>query len=343
VYRLAFELTEDWPTAVLAALFYAILSAHLQMWGQTAETELFANLLRITAVWLLVILLKRQKPAWQFMGAGLLAAFAFLYKPVYLSSLALAGLALLVTWFRKRSKIRSWQWFWQRGGWLAVGFMGGLLPVVLYFASQGLWNRLLLVFTLGQSYGADNALNPEVASGIVRWLLYPLLPLFGLGVNNAALLMFSLAGGLLILRNEALRRSPLLWLLLWYLLSFVEAGINLELFAHYYLLVVPPLTILAAWFLRKLYRDLLAANKVGWATAVISILLITSLGISVWENGQYWRQYIRYKTGDSSLWAGLALGHAWLAQPAWRSLSLPKQSQKITFIIGQKTFSFIIW
>jgi len=222
--------------------------------------------------------------------------------------LALAGLALLVTWFRRRSEIHAWQWFWQRGGWLAVGFVGGLLPVVLYFAGQSLWDRLILVFTLGQSYGADTALDPEVASGAVRWLLYPLLPLFGLGVNNAALLMFSLAGGLLIVRNAALRRSPLLWLLLWYLLSFVAAGINLELFAHYYLLIVPPLAILAAWFLRKLYRDLVAANKAFLGTAVFSTLLIISLGISVWENGQYWQQYLRYKTGVVSLEEFIALG-----------------------------------
>jgi 4-amino-4-deoxy-L-arabinose transferase-like glycosyltransferase len=308
LYRLAYELTDDEATAVLAALFYAILSAHLQLWGQTAETELFANLFRITAVWLLVVLLKRQKPAWQFVGVGLLAATAFLYKPVYLSSLALAGLALLITWFRQRGQIGSWRWFWPRGGWLVVGFVSGLLPVVLYFAGEGLWNRLLLVFTLGQSYGADNALNPEVASGAVRWLLYPLLPLFGLGLNNAALLIFSLAAALLILRNKALRRSPLLWLLLWYLLSFVEAGINLELFAHYYLLIVPPLAILAAWFMRKLYRDLLAANKKVWATAVFSILLVISLGISAWENGQYWQQYLRYKTGNISLEEFVELG-----------------------------------
>lgn len=189
LYRLAFELTEDWGTAVLAALFYAILSAHLQLWGQTAETELFANLWRITAVWLLVILLKRQKPSWQFVGVGLLAAIAFLYKPVFLSPLALAGLALFITGLRQRQEMGFWRTLWPRGGWLVLGFAAGLLPVLLYFASQGLLDRLLLVFTLGQSYGADNALTAEVANSAGRWLLYPLLPLFGLGVNNAALLM----------------------------------------------------------------------------------------------------------------------------------------------------------
>ena len=104
LYLLALELTDDRVTALLAALFYAILSAHLQLWGQTAETELFANFFRITAVWLLIFLLKREKPAWQFGGVGLLAAAAFLYKPVFLSPLAVAGLALLITGLRQRPR-----------------------------------------------------------------------------------------------------------------------------------------------------------------------------------------------------------------------------------------------
>ncbi|MCP4417854.1 MAG: hypothetical protein GY805_14615 [Chloroflexi bacterium] len=301
LYRLAYELTDDEGTAVLAALFYAILSAHLQLWGQTAETELFANLFRITAVWLLVVLLKRQKPAWHFVGVGLLAAMTFLYKLVYLSPLVLAGMALLTVWVRQRKEQGASQHLWRRIGWVATGFVVGLLPVAFYFASYGLWDRLLLLFTLGQSYGADTSLNPEIASGAARWLLYPLLPLFGLGVNNAALLMFSLAGWLLILRQATLRHSPLMWLILWYLLSFFEAGINLELFAHYYLLIVPPLAILAAWFLVKLYRDVRVARGARMATAVFGTLLLLALGISTWNNGNYYQQYLRYKTGQTTL------------------------------------------
>ena len=301
LYRLAYEVTDDEGTAVLATLFYAILSAHLQLWGQTAETELFANLPRITAVWLLVVLLKRQKPAWHYVGVGLLAVLAFLYKAVYLSPLMLAGFALLIMWQRKRKELAGAKWLWQRFGWLAAGFVAGLLPVAVYFASQGLWDRLLLVFTLGQSYGADNALSPEVASGAVRWLLYPLLPLFGLAVNNAALLIFSLAGALLIFINASSRQTPLLWLGLWYLLSFVEAGINLELFAHYYLLIAPPLAVLAAWLLRKLYKDILAAKNMRMATAVFGTLFVIALVISAWENSNYAQNYLRYKMGQATL------------------------------------------
>ena len=163
----------------------------------------------------------------------------------------------------------------------------------------------------------------------MRWLLYPLLPLFGLGVNNAALLMFGLAGGFLVARRKALRHSSLLWLLLWLLLSFAEAGVNLELFAHYYLLIVPPLVILAAWFLRRLYRDVVRAGGRGWGTAVFASLLLVALGISGWENGTYWQQYLRYRTG--------AIAQAEFVAQGWPSFGprLTRVAELADFVVAQ--------
>lgn len=301
LYRLAFELTEDWGTAVLAALFYAILSAHLQLWGQTAETELFANFFRITAVWLLVVLLKRQKPAWQFIGVGLLAAGAFLYKAVYLSPVALCAVALLLVWWQTRQQPQAGWLFWQRAVWSGSGFVLGITAVTAYFAALGLLPRLWQVFTLVQAYGGrSSGLNEEVVTGAVRIFLYPLLPLWGLAINNAALLLLSLAGFLLILLKRPWRNGLLFLLPIWYLLSFVEAGLKLELFAHYYLLIVPALSLMAAWFLRKVYKDLKAAGKGQLGTAVFAGLLFITVAVSVLENGSYHLLYLRYLRGEVS-------------------------------------------
>ncbi|MCA9943416.1 MAG: glycosyltransferase family 39 protein [Anaerolineales bacterium] len=301
LYLLALELTEDGGTAVLAALIYAILSAHLQLWGQTAETELFANLFRITAVWLLVVLLKRQKPAWQFVGVGLLAAAAFLFKAVYLSPVAICALALLLGWWQTRQQAGAGRLFWQRALWSGAGFVLGITAVAAYFAVLGLLPRLWQVFTLVGAYGErSTGLNEEVATGAVRFLLYPLLPLWGLAVNNAALLLFSLAGFLLLLLKRPWRLGLLVLLPVWFVLSFVEAGLKLELFAHYYLLIVPALSLLAAWFLRKLYQDLVGAGRGRLGTAVFAGLLLVALLVSIFENGTYYRLYLHYLTGGLS-------------------------------------------
>ncbi|WP_420641766.1 ArnT family glycosyltransferase [Candidatus Leptofilum sp.] len=302
LYKLAFELTDDWGTAVLTALFYAILSAHLQLWGQTAETELFANLFRITAVWLLVVLLKRQKPAWQFVGVGLLAAAAFLYKAVYLSPVALCTVALLLSWWQTRRQPSAGRLFWQRAVWSGAGFVGGVTAVATYFAVQSLLPRLWQVFTLVGAYSdRSSGLNEEVVTGAMRILLYPLLPLWGLAVNNAVLLLFSLAGFLLLLLKRPWRKGLLVLLPVWYLLSFVEAGLKLELFAHYYLLIVPALALLAAWFLRKLYRDLVGAGKVRLGTAVFTMLLFVAILVSLFENSKYAANYLRYQRGQQTV------------------------------------------
>ena len=302
LYRLALELTDDGGTAVLAALFYAILSAHLQLWGQTAETELFANLWRITAVWLLVFLLKREKPAWQFVGVGLLAAAAFLYKAVYLSPVAICAVGLLLVWWQTRRQPGAGRLFWQRAVWSGGGFVLGITAVAAYFGAQGLLPRLWQVFTLVGAYSdRSSGLNEEVVTGAVRILLYPLLPLWALAVNNAALLLFSLAGFLLLILKRPWRKGLLFLLPVWYLLSFIEAGLKLELFAHYYLLIVPTLSLLAAWFLRKLYRDLSGAGRVKLGTAVFTGLLVVTLLVSGIENSNYYRFYFRYLAGEVSL------------------------------------------
>jgi hypothetical protein len=45
---------------LLAAGFYGLLSSQVWLWGQTAETELFANLWRVTAVYNLLLLLQKR-------------------------------------------------------------------------------------------------------------------------------------------------------------------------------------------------------------------------------------------------------------------------------------------
>lgn len=309
LFRLAFELTDDWGTAVLAALFYAILSAHLQLWGQTAETELFANLFRITAVWLLVILLKRNKPAWHFAGVGLLAAAAFLYKAVYLSPVAVCAVGLLLSWWQRRKQLGSGRLFWQRAAWAAGGFFAGIAAVAAYFAVLGLLPRLWQVFTLVGAYSdRSSGLNEDLVSGAMRILLYPLLPLWGVAVNNAMLLLFSLAGFLLLLVKRPWRKGLLTLLPIWYLLSFVEAGLKLELFAHYYLLIVPALSLLAAWFLRKLHADLVSGGRRWLGTAVFTTLLVTAILASVVENREYFVHYFRYQQGQQTAVQFVALG-----------------------------------
>jgi 4-amino-4-deoxy-L-arabinose transferase-like glycosyltransferase len=319
LYRLG-ALLMNKSTGFLAAVFYAILTSHVLMWGTSAEIELFANLPRIAAVLVLIHLFTQHAAAWKFLFVGLISATAFLFKVIYLSPLAMAGFVLLGELWQTRSTAGAWRATVMRGLWIGVGFVTGLLPVVAYFTLSGLLPRLLLVFTLGRGY--INYHNTIPASPQYS-LLYPL---FGLAMNNAALLTFSLASLLIIVSTKLLPRrcslsfgwdpiprgclpkrhrsgqdgtSPIVfYVAIWYILSFVETGINRIFFLHYYLLIVPPLSLLAAWFLLRVCRDvkrqIRTASRFA-ATQVLVTLLTIALFISVAQNFNYYQHYVRYK------------------------------------------------
>jgi len=305
LYRLG-ALLFDRQVGLLAAFFYTLLTAQIGLFGATGQRELFANLPRIAALLVLMHLVLRAGPAWQFIFVGLLSAAAFLFKATYLSPLALAGFVLLVTWWADRTPVLSeaegsattWRVTMVRGVWVGAGFLLGILFVAGYFWLVGLLPRLLTVFSFGTNY--IRVINSIPTIGEQTWLLYFLFPLIGLALNNAVLLMLSLGGCLLILVNRGLRNAlPFSSLVVWYGLSFVEAGINRRFFTHYYLLIVPPLVLLAAWFILTLYHDLQRRHHQA-ARIIVAGVLGLALFISLQQNFNYYRHYFLYRLGRES-------------------------------------------
>jgi hypothetical protein len=286
---------------LLAAVFYAILSAHLWLWGNSAQIELFANLPRIAAFLMAVHLTRSYPldspaaPSWRFIFVGLLSAVAFLFKAIYLSPLAMAGVVLLLELWPNRTIASVWRVTFKRFFWLGVGFVMGLLIAVGYFAFLGLLPRLWLVFTLGRVYTDTRIV------GLLNALFYPLV---GLAYNNGALLTFSLAGLIIIFIDKTQRTTALLLVAIWYILSFIEAGALVRVFRfYYYLLIVPPLALLAAWFLLKIYHDLRQQFHLSrrWlAPSILAVLLTIALTISVAQNFKFYYHYLSYKMGQET-------------------------------------------
>jgi 4-amino-4-deoxy-L-arabinose transferase-like glycosyltransferase len=308
--------------ALLAALFYALLSSHIWLFGATATTELFANTPRIAAFLLALYLIHKRKPPWSFVFVGLLSAAAFLYKAIYLSPLALTAFIVLREAWLRRHEPAIGRATIQRALATAAGFLLLLAPVALYFAALGLLPRLFLVFTLGQSY----VNNPEIGFTAAAFY-WPIFPLFGLAMNNVVLFMLAAVaiGKLIIftwrralrdeqqpphLTSDGLRENPAIYVGVWFLLSFIEAGINRSFFLHYYLLMAPPLVLLAAWYLVCLREGLLDPIR-QMATerrAAITLLLIIMALIpfaAIWPNYLF-------------LLPVLALPATWIVLKLWR-------------------------
>jgi len=134
-----------------------------------------------------------------------------------------------------------------------------------------------------------------------------LYPLIGLGMSNLPLLIMGLAGAWLMARDHSLPAWGRSILPLWLLLAWIEAGVSRKLFLHYYLLIVPPLSLLAAWLLVRLgsLQNLRAeSGHLGkplgsWARMVVPAVLALTIGLAyVYRNGGYLYHYALYKTGQ---------------------------------------------
>jgi 4-amino-4-deoxy-L-arabinose transferase-like glycosyltransferase len=288
----------------LAVVLFLLLTSERWLKGTTAEIELFANLPRIGATLWLLILLKRQAPNWQFGLIGLLGAMSVLFKIVYVSPLVLAAVMLGLEFWPQRHVAGAAARLALRLGWMAAGFVAGWLPVIIYFGALNLLPRLALVLVLGEVHVGDssggNSGNP---------LFLVLYPLIGLGMSNLPLLILGLAGAGSMLRERSMPSLQRAILPLWLVLSWIEAGIGLKLYLHYYLLIVPPLSLLAAWLLARLGSisnlrvDAGKLEKLlgSWPKIVVPAALVLAICVAYgYRNGGYLAHYVRYATGQES-------------------------------------------
>ena len=285
----------------LAALFYGLLSSQVFLMGPSAEMELLANLPRTAAILVALQLALRhfesKSPTglwWRLMLVGILSAMAFLFKANYVSSLLVMGCVLLGYLWQHRTLPGVWWRTIAFGLWVSLGFFLVLLAVILYFSWLGLWPRLMLVFTIAQDYLSLRNGNSQV--GFVAYLF----PVFALIRANALLLILSLMAVLLYIVSRKKRSIGLLYIIIWFVLSYAESMVTRVFFTHYYLLILPPLSLLAAWMLIKLYQDLSRWRPAGVPVAMGVLVAVTVFAfvISVGQDIDYYGSYFRYKLGQ---------------------------------------------
>jgi len=70
---------------------------------------------------------------------------------------------------------------------------------------------------------------------------------------------------------------------------------------HYYLLIVPPLSLLAAWLIARLHNVGQTYDRTRLTALAMSVLLLLSIGTAyVYRNGGYLYHFIRYKIGQET-------------------------------------------
>lgn len=302
IYLIGTQLSEK-NTGILASLFFVMLSSQVFIKGNTAESELFANLPITAAILTAVKFTLEEKKDWRFIFVGAICALAFLYKFVFLSPIIIAGLIIIIfAWLSKESKNR-WKIASVRIIYISIGFLIPLLVVSVLFARLGLFDRLLLVFTLGQGYVVDQANQSSLLSMIVY-------PFYVLTINNLIILLLSLVGILHILRKLVRKNQDdhsftitSIAIIFWFGFSILGAGITRRGWAHYSIIILPSISILAAWEIIRsfrIYRNRRIASDQSPSIFPLLIVLIVVLFFSGLTNFNQYYHFIRYKIGKES-------------------------------------------
>jgi hypothetical protein len=263
----------------------------------TAEMEHFANLPLIATMFLCLILLQKNVSSAKFIWVGILGAICILYKIIFIGSLAAAGIAILIAAWLERRQTDNIKKLFFRIAFMAVGLILPLFFVGGYFASLGLWHRLLLVFKLGFNYVNDTSLI----------VLFPKpfgFPLFMIAMNNIALLVFASFGVYHLIRRAIQLRTPEnltdVTLIAWLIISLALTGFRGGGFPHYPLIAIPSLALLAGVEISLNYQTWLTTSSKK--QAVISAGIITTLIVInfLWRNYDLYRQFIPQKPGQIS-------------------------------------------
>ena len=305
LYGMGCLLIDRW-TGFIAAIFFAFLISHMFLKGMTAETELFANLPLSAGVFLSLFIVKKRALAWNFFWVGILASAAVMYKAIYVAPLVVGVFIILGDfWLNRESK--GIKILLEQLAWLFAGLAVPVLLVLAYFAHQGILDRFLLVFQLGVQY--TKVISTRLANVTLPIGVFPIL---FMAFNNPILLVLGLVGSFRLLRSSFPIRSVQavvnLGLALWLYLSFAQAGITGVGFAHYVLLVVPPLVFISSLEIKALgnmWRNRLPVRR---ARLMQWLLVAAVIGYSMVLNNSIYIHYVKYKLGLESYNAFLT-GH----------------------------------
>lgn len=278
----------DELTGALGAFFYILGTSQHYLAGNTVEMEHFANMPMIASIFLFYTFIKRNASPVQYIWIGILGAICILYKVTFIASLASVGVAVLISAWMERGQTGNVKKMLLRLAGIAVGVAIPLSLVGLYFANLGLWQRFMLVFTLGFEYANDQSL-------IVPFPKPFGFPLFMLAMTNIVLLIIGLIGAYrLTYRSITLRTSENLidiTLVLWLIFSLILAGFRGGGYQHYVLVVIPPLVMTAANEIASSYyrwQPVATEKQASFGAGFITFLILLNF---LWRNIELYRYY----------------------------------------------------
>lgn len=275
IYKLG-KLLHSYNMGIFSALIFALFTSQISR-ESPANTEFFMIPFTILAFWLFWLFLKKRKLIWLVLSS-LSAGVAFFYKQVVVFEVAFLGLWLLVN--RLLLKKNGWKGKLQNvlmeSFVFLIGFLIPLLVGILFFFFKDeLTNFWWQSFGSGHSYvglawkGQDWFVRLKNASKT-------------LGFNFWPFWLTSLGGLIIVLLK---RQKESVFLAGWTLFALIGACFNGWFFPHYFIQLIPPVSLLSGFFLTHIFqwiKPLFRSHKI--LTYILSGVIFSVAFFLVFKN-----------------------------------------------------------
>jgi hypothetical protein len=264
--------------AVITGACYALLSTSFSVLGLSAHATHFVVFFAVAGLLVLLQAIEAQR-TWQFFAAGLLLGLAFLMKQPGIVFALFGGLYLLYSeWRRPGERSRSlWIQLGVRAGAYAAGAILPFAATCLVLYVCGVFPRFWFwVFTYAAAYTSENSFSDGVH---IFADAFPKImgPSFGLWILAAIGL-----GCLIWGKDKDIRRHAFL-IGGWLFFSFLGVCPGLYFRAHYFILMLPVVAVLAGVGVHATTQFLAQGKGATWRAVPIVVFLVL-FGYSVIEH-----------------------------------------------------------
>lgn len=266
---------------LLAALLYALFSSGPLIQGSFANCEAFMMLPAVAATYLFYLGYKRQVNHY-FVLAGIFSGAAYLIKEAVLPNFLIFFLFLPVCQ-KDVLKIAGLGLLLKRYVYLIIGFAIPIITFFLYLAfNNALYDYLQIIYSWNKGYGQydlDVFLSRFVSRGV--YLLgreYSFLWL----TSAVAIIVMAVKG----------RNIDNAYVLLWTLSSFAGVCLGSMFWPHYFIQMIPSLSIAAAYGLAGIYKGFKDGRLWIKIMSLAPVpLLLLSIGYAVYTDYRFYLIY----------------------------------------------------
>jgi hypothetical protein len=261
---------------IVAGASYALFSTSPLVLGFAGHATHFVVLFAIAGILLLLKALESNK-TWLFFGSGLLLGLAFLMKQPGLSFLLFAGLYVIQ---RKLIPPVNWKDLVASAGSLAIG---GALPFVitcLLILRAGLFQKFWFwTFLYAREYGSSRKLTDAVAHLLGQTALD--------AIGRVATLLLFAALLLVTYLWSARARSQGFFTISFFLFSFLAVCPGFYFRSHYFILILPAVSILVGMIVSCSTEKLLAWRKSFALGAVPLLLFLLAFAGAIFQQKEF--------------------------------------------------------